>query len=225
MLYINRHGIFTRRIGEKLVGWIVDNVDYVLLDTVSAYWNFRIGIYPILIQDKYGLYAAGDGIMLFKKNYRGPIISLSRGKYIIEFYDSIVPKNRPVLVMNISKIEWKKWFWPIIPYAYKYNITKIKYNASVEGKFLYSFINSSPKIFYTDDISIQYSAIIKGIIKINQTGVYSINLEKAYISTIEIYIDGKRKGEKVFLKHGYHKLKIFWINIGISYLRFKLKRL
>ena len=225
MLYLNRYYIFTRRIGEKLVGWLVDNVDYVLLDTVSAYWNFRIGICPILIQDKYGLYAAGDGIILFKKNYKGPVISLSQGNYTIEFYDNIVPMNKPVLVMNMSRMEWKKCFWPIIPYAYKYNITRIECNVSIEGVLQYSFVNPTPKVFYTNNIVDKYSAIIRGAIKIDEKGVYRINVKTAYPSIAEVYIDEKRVEDKVYLNAGYHKLKIIWNNIIISYLKLKLKKL
>ena len=225
MLYLNRYYIFMRRIGEKLVGWLVDNVNYILLDTVSAYWNFRIGICPILIQDKYGLYAAGDGIILFKKNYKGPVISLSQGDYIIEFYDNIVPMNKPVLVMNMSRMEWKKCFWPIIPYAYKYNITRIEYNVSIEGVLQYSFVNPTPKVFYTNNIVDKYSAIIRGAIKIDEKGVYRINVKTAYPSITEVYIDEKRVEDKVYLNAGYHKLKIIWNNIIISYLKFQLKKL
>ena len=225
MLYINRYCLFTQQIGEKLVGWIVDNVDYVLLDTVSAYWNFRIGICPIIIPKKYGLYAAGDGVMLFKRNHRGPVISLSQGNYTIEFYDNMVPRNKPVLIMNMSRIEWKKWFWPIIPYAYKYNITRIEYNVSIKGVLSYSFVNPAPKVFYTNNIVNKYSAIIRGPIKIDEKGVYSINVKTAYPSTTKVYINGKRVEDKVYLNAGYHELKIIWNNIVISYLKLKLKKL
>ena len=222
---IDDQHILTIRIGKKLIGWIVGNVDYVLTDTVSAYANFRIGICPIIISSKkYGLYAAGDGIMLFKKNYKGPVISLSQGNYTIEFYDSIVPMDKPVLVMNMSKIEWKKWFWPIIPYAYKYNITRIEYNVSIEGVLQYSFVNPAPKVFYTNNIVDKYSAIIRGAIKIDEKGVYRINVKTAYPSIAEVYIDEKRVEDKVYLNAGYHELKIIWNNIIISYLKFQLKK-
>jgi len=212
-----------------VVAWLVDNVDYVLLDSSASLWNFRIGTLPIILDKKYRLVAAGDGVMVFKKtegSYSTDLINLTEPNYLAYIYASDEPFGEPIMVMPLSKLYWKPIYGPISPYCINVTLSKRLENVQLSGAEDYAFVYPSEMAYSANNIAIQCSAIIKGKIHISESGYYRIKTSHEIPSKIEIYIDKAKvyHGENIYLEFGEHEIEIFWRKIRRPIFNIELQK-
>jgi uncharacterized membrane protein len=213
-----------------VVAWLVDNVDYVLLDSSASLQNFRIGTLPIILDKKYRLVAAGDGVMVFKKtngSYPADLINLTKPNYLAYIYASDEPLGEPTMVMPLSKLYWKPIYGPISPYCINVTLSKRLENVRLTGAEEYAFAYPSELAYSASNITIHCSAIIRGKIYISESGYYKIKITHEIPSTIEIYIDNAKvcDRENIYLEFGKHELEILWRKIRKPIFNIEIKKL
>ncbi len=213
-----------------VVAWLVDNVDYVLLDSSTSLWNFRIGTLLIILDKRYQLVAAGDGIMVFKKTdspYSGDLINLTEPKYLAYIYASDEPSGEPVMTMPLSKLYWKPIYGPISPYCINVTLVKRLGDVQLTGAEDFAFVYPSEQAYSADNITIHCSARIRGKINISESGYYRIKTTYEIPSTIEIYVDNIQvcSGEDVYLELGEHEVEILWRKIRRPIFNIEFKKL
>jgi hypothetical protein len=213
-----------------VVAWLVDNVDYVLLDSSASLQNFRIGTLPIILDKKYRLVAAGDGVMVFKKtngSYSADLINLTEPNYLAYIYASDEPLGEPTMVMPLSKLYWKPIYGPISPYCINVTLSKRLENVRLTGAEEYAFAYPSELAYSASNITIHCSAIIKGKIYISESGYYKIKITHEIPSTIEIYIDNAKVYDKenIYLEFGKHEIEILWRKIRRPIFNIEIEKL
>ena len=225
---VNGGAIIRLRIKNRVVAWIIDNIDYVILDSTASIWAFRGGFIPVILNPKYKLIAAGDGVMVFSMNRTSKRIqNLTYGKYLMMIYPSDEPIGEPVITMPLSKLSWKLIASPLAPQCLIVELGDELHNVTVNGAEEYAFTRPAMKAYLAKRIRVKCSAIIHGKIKVNETGYYAVKIKKSIPSILEVRIDGVRiaKEKPVYLSSGSHSIEITWKRIRYPLLEIKLAKL
>ena len=225
---VNERTMIRLRIENRVVAWIVDNVDYVILDSTASIWSFRIGFIPVILNSEYKLIAAGDGVMVFSKSKVDKVMqNLTSSKYLMMIYSSDEPIGQPVMVMPLSKLSWKPMDPPLVPQCLIVELEGELSNVTISGAEEYAFIKPSMKAYLARRIGIKCSAIIYGKIKVDEEGYYIVKIKKSIPSILEVRIDGMKitEEEPIYLSSGLHSIEIIWKKIRYPLLEIKLVKL
>jgi len=213
---------------NRVVAWIVDNVDYIVFDSASTIMSFRIGSVPLILGPEYKLVAAGDGVMVFsRKNERNIVQNLTESKYLMFVYASDEPSGEPVMIMPLSSLKWKLVGMPLAPQCIFVDYKGEVANASISGIEEYAFVNPASKAYSAESVEIRCSAIIRGKIQVPESGYYVLKVRKMIPSVLEISIDGKRVDatEPIYLSAGDHSIEVVWKKIRYPLLDIELVRM
>ncbi|RLI44495.1 hypothetical protein DRO64_03900 [Candidatus Bathyarchaeota archaeon] len=216
------------RFKNRVIAWIVDNVDYVILDSTASIPGFRIGSIPIILSSKYKLIAAGNGVMVFSAHKTGRgMQNLTSSKYLMTIYPSDEPVGKPIMVMPLSKLLWKPITSPLAPQCLIVELEDELYNVTITGAEEYAFTRPVMKAYLAKRIRVRCSAIIHGKIKVNEAGYYVVKIKKTIPSILEVRIDGMRITEEkpVYLSSGSHFIEVVWKKVRYPLLEIKLIRL
>ncbi|MCD6312200.1 MAG: DUF2079 domain-containing protein [Thaumarchaeota archaeon] len=213
---------------NRVVAWIVDNVDYIVFDSASTIMSFRIGSVPLILGPEYKLVAAGDGVMVFsRKNERNIVQNLTESKYLMFVYASDEPSGEPVMIMPLSSLKWKLVGMPLAPQCIFVDYKGEVANVSISGIEEYAFVNPASKAYSAESVEIRCSAIIRGKIQVPESGYYVLKVRKMIPSVLEISIDGKRVDatEPIYLSAGDHSIEVVWKKIRYPLLDIELVRM
>lgn len=227
MVKVDEKLVMRLRIKNRVVSWIVDNVDYVILDSTATVWNFRIGSIPVILGSGYKLIAAGDGVMIFSKNDdEGSVRSLVEGRYVMAVYSSDEPIGKPVMIMPLSRLSWKPIRPPLAPQCLIFDLEEELENVTVTGAEDYAFVEPSEKAYSARSVKIRCSAVISGEVEVEEEGSYIIEVKKSIPSVLEIQIDGEEIDwrKPIYLSSGTHSVEIVWKRIRHPLLEIKLRR-
>ena len=216
------------RIKNRVVAWVVDDVDYVILDSTASIWGFRIGFIPISLSSKYRLIAAGDGVMVFSKNnHEGSVQSLVEGRYMMAVYPSDEPIGKPVMIMPLSKLSWKPIGPPLAPQCLIFDLEEELENVTVTGAEDYAFIEPSEKAYSAKSVKIKCSAVIRGEIEVEREGNYIIEVKKSIPSVLKIQIDGREIDwrKPIYLSSGTHSIEIAWKRVRHPLLKIEFRKI
>ena len=216
------------RVKNRVVAWIVDGVDYIILDSTASTWGFRAGLIPVILNSKYKLIAAGDGVMVFSTNRVSKgIQNLTPGKYLMVVYPRDEPFGEPVITMPLSKLLWKPIAPPLAPQCLMVELEGESHNVTISGVEEYAFTRPSMKAYLAKRVGVSCSAIIRGEIEVDEEGYYAVEIKKSIPSILEVRIDGVKivEGEPVYLSSGSHSIEIIWKRIRYPLLEVKLIKL
>lgn len=221
---INEKTFIKTEVRNLVVAWLVDYVDYVIIDSTTLTWNFRIGCIPLVLGQKYKLIAAGDGVMVFSKTPTTTSFrSLVNATYLAYVYPSDEPHGAPIMIMPLSRLEWKPINGPPTPYCVHIRLGQELTNVNLTGEDKYAFFKQSLKAYQAEKISINCSMVIKGELNVAAHGYYRIDITHFIPSIVEAHIDDIKvnsSGDQIYLASGKHKIEIIWKQI--RYPMFKL---
>ncbi|MEM2188468.1 MAG: DUF2079 domain-containing protein [Nitrososphaerota archaeon] len=225
---VNGETMIKTTIKNRVVAWLVDNVDYIILDSSALASNFRIGSIPLILNSGYKLIAAGDGVMVFsnKNDFGSEVLNLSNGRYTMLVYPNDDPMGEPVIVMPLSELKWKSIGSPLAPQCAVVNLKSELVDVNISGAEKYAFAKSAERAYSADNLEIRCSAIIRGVINILDDGYYVLKVKKMIPSLLDISIDGRTVniGESFHLSSGNHSIEIVWRKIRHPLLEIRLEK-
>ena len=228
VVMVNGQTTIKLRVKNRVVAWIVDGVDYVILDSTASTWGFRVGLIPVILNSKYKLIAAGDGVMVFSTNRVSKgVQNLTSGKYLMVIYPRDEPLGEPVITMPLSKLLWKPIAPPLAPQCLMVELEGESHNVTISGAEEYAFTRPSMEAYLAKRIRVNCSAIIHGEIEINEEGYYAVEIKKSIPSILEVRIDGVKivKCKPIYLSSGSHSIEVIWKRIRYPLLEVKLIKL
>ena len=224
---VNGEDVISLRIKHSLVAWLMDYVDYVILDSNSLTCNFRIGCLPIVLPPGYRLIAAGDGVMIFSRK-TSPIkfINLTKNRYQMYIYPNDEPIGEPIMRIPLSEISWKHVVGPMAPQCILMDGMEVLKNIKVEGVEKFAFSSNVERVFSAKKINIRCSAIITGNFSISKSGIYQVKILHALPSIVDVYIDDELVGQSsvIYLDKGTHHIKVVWKKIRTPLLKVSLEK-
>ncbi len=195
--------------GLKLIAWKVENVDYILIDTLPMYHVWRQGSLYIYAPD-YGTYAVGENVLLLKRGYNGIIVNLLNGSTTVFYYKN----NKKILHNTFIKKN------PYLVTAIHPELLTIETGGEIvdmpEGVYPYP-ISKPTKLLIVKKVKMNYSVEIIQTLRIKKPGCYNITLNFSELGLLtkttpnyEVFIDNKEINphECVFLTAGDYTLKI-----------------